>query len=263
VPLLLSIFRDITKRKRAEEDLIQAKEKAEEMNRLKDNFLLNMNHEFRTPMNSILGFSDLLVEELSQQENKEIFEFSKMIKQGGERLLKLLNNILDLSQIESNKMLLEIEPYFLHDSVDAVASVISIVAKEKGLNIETKIKSKKKALIDATRFEQVLINVLDNAIRFTPEGGITIEVDDGFDENNNPVGIVKVIDTGIGISPEFLPHVFEEFRQESVGTHRTHEGAGLGLSIVRSFLILMKGDIKIESEQGIGTTVTLFVPLAE
>jgi PAS domain S-box-containing protein len=262
VTLLLSIFRDITDRKKAEEDLIQAKEKAEEMNRLKDNFLLNMSHEVRTPMNAIIGFSDVLIEELSRHDNKEIHEFSKMIKKGGERLLKLLNNILDLSQIQTNKMLLELEPNFLHESVDAVTSVMSVIAIEKRLTLETKIKSTKKVLIDAARFEQVLINVLDNAIRFTPEGGITVEVDDGFDENKNPIGIVKVIDTGIGISPEFLPHVFDEFRQESVGTHRTHEGAGLGLSIVRSFIRLMNGNIKIESTVGVGTMVTIYVPLA-
>lgn len=254
---------EIKVRRKTQIELEQAKEKAEEMNRLKDNFLANMSHEFRTPMNAILGFSDLIMEELRNSDQKELFEFSKSLNNGGRRLLNLLNDVLDISQIEANKMFLNVETGFFVNAVEPVMSVLSILAKEKNLEMTTVINSKRKVYFDAQRFGQVLINIVGNAIRFTEKGKITIEVDEGTNEKNEPCGIVRVIDTGKGISKEFLPHVFDEFRQESEGYSRSHEGSGLGLTISKRLLNLMNGDIKVESEQGVGTTVTLFVPLAE
>ncbi|MBU2584996.1 MAG: PAS domain S-box protein [Bacteroidetes bacterium] len=235
----LSVQNDLTERIKNEEELKAAKEKAEEMNRLKDNFLANMSHEFRTPMNAILGFSDILMEELRNSDQEVLYEFSKSLNNGGRRLLNLLNDVLDISQIEANKMFLNVETGFLVNAVEPVMSVLSILAKEKNLEMTTVINSKRKVYFDAQRFEQVLINIVGNAIRFTERGKITIEVDEGANEKNEPCGIVRVIDTGRGISKEFLPKVFDEFRQESEGHSRSHEGSGLGLTISKRLLNLM------------------------
>jgi PAS domain S-box-containing protein len=259
----VGVYSDITDLIRKEEELIEAKDHAEEMNRLKDSFLANMSHEFRTPMNAILGFSDLLMERLRNSEHQDLYEFSKSLNNGAQRLLNLLNDVLDISLIEANKMYLNIEAGLLVNTVESVKSVLSILAKEKNLEMLTVTNSSRKAYFDTQRFEQALINVIMNAIRFTEKGKITIEVDEGTNEKNEPCGVVRVIDTGRGISKEFLPHAFDAFRQGSEGYSRTHEGSGLGLTISQRLMNLMNGDIKIESEQGVGTTVTLYVPLAE
>lgn len=251
---------DISEQRTAEMALREAKERAEEASRLKDSILANMSHELRTPMTAILGFSELLARRLKDQ---ELANYAQMIYRGGKRLLNLVNSIIDLARIEANKLSLRKQPHPIAETVHHVVDLLAILAERKSLQLHVRVAEDLIVDTDPQREEQVLTNIISNAIRFTDRGDITITARRRRPGEHRAGDIeINVRDTGIGISPEFLPHVFEEFRQESEGLARAYEGSGLGLTIARKLLERMHGEISIESVKNEGTTVTIVLPAA-
>jgi PAS domain S-box-containing protein len=257
---LLSVKEDITKRKQTEIELKDAKEKAEEANRLKSNFLANMSHELRTPMTGILGFAELMYNEINDPELKEM---SGMILKGGMRLTDTLNSILDLSSIEVNKIELKICDKNLIDLIKDSVRLFELSAKQKGVVVKfLPDKDTPKAKIDERLFVQVMNNLLNNAIKFTEEGEIKVLC--GRQETDKGSFVfVKVKDTGIGILPKDIEKIFEPFRQVSEGLNRKYEGTGLGLTISRKFIELMNGSLSVESKISKGSVFTVMLPVSK
>lgn len=252
------IFRDITERKQAETDLLAAKERAEEMNKLKTALLSTMNHEFRTPMNGILGFSDILEKEMDNEEHKL---FAHMIHNSAERLMKTLTNVIALARIAANSTPVHVVPVDLKAEVEEILHRFRGVAREKGLKLYfDSISSDVTAITDASLLREMITDLLNNAFKFTHKGSVTVQVfTDTYQDTY--CAATRIIDTGIGISPGFLPRIFDEFTQESSGVSRSYEGTGLGLTLVRRFLDLVGGDITVESEPGRGSIFTVYLPL--
>jgi PAS domain S-box-containing protein len=252
------VNQDITDRKRIEEEIIQAKNKAEEMNRLKSSFLANMSHELRTPMVGILGFSEILANEIDIEELKN---FAYSIHTSGKRLLNTLNLILDLSKFEAEKFdVVLINTNIIH-VVKNIVSEYSIFAEIKKIYLKTEIKEVEMySLLDERVFRSIIGNLLDNAIKYTNKGGVTIVIDKLVKDNKEYVE-VKVKDTGIGIPEEYLNTIFEEFRQVSEGWSRSYEGTGLGLTIAKKYTDLLKGRIEVESKLNVGSTFSVILPL--
>ncbi len=255
-------LRDVTERKRAQAVLVQAKRQAEEVAALKSTFLANMSHEIRTPLTAILGFSDVLAEEVEDPDQRE---FVDLIARSGRRLMDTLNSVLDLARLESSTDRLA------RNRVDVAALVAESVqmfqpaAAERGLRLDAEIEpgAVHEAILDEPALARVFHNLIGNALKFTEVGGITVHVHSEPAGLNGPEVVVRVCDTGIGIDEAFLPRVFGEFEQESSGVERTHEGAGLGLSISRQLVERMDGTIGVESRKGEGTTFTVTLRAAE
>ncbi|MBK7230379.1 MAG: PAS domain S-box protein [Ignavibacteriales bacterium] len=250
---LLAIIRDNTDRKKLELDLILAKDKAEEMDRLKTTFLANMSHELNTPMSGIIGFSELL---LSEMDNKNHREMAKIIYKSSKRLNETLNSILDLSKIESQKLDLKVSAIDLVTLLQECRYTFSDSVNKKGIEFNT-IFDQPKILInsDVNILHKVLCNVIDNSIKYTNEGKVDIMVSETANQ-----AIIKIQDTGIGIPQEGINHIFEPFRQGSEGLNRKYEGMGLGLTITKKYVELLGGKLAIESEQGKGTLITITLP---
>jgi signal transduction histidine kinase/ActR/RegA family two-component response regulator len=238
-------------------ELKKALKKAEEANYLKNAFLTNMSHEIRTPLNGIIGFSSLLETELAMIENQELYEFAKGIQQSGDRLLSLLNNIIDISRIEAHDIEVELHPCQLNDIVQNLIELHQFKANEKGLAFKFKPSEIKMVVADNTALTRIVNVVIDNAIKYTESGFVTITTQQvpGSDEV-----MLRVKDTGLGMDEEYLQHIFEAFRQESSGYNRSFQGAGLGLPLAKRFLDLMFGRISISSKRSVGTTVEIYLP---
>ncbi|HMB92833.1 MAG TPA: HAMP domain-containing sensor histidine kinase [Rhodothermales bacterium] len=245
-------FSDITERKEYEQHLIEAKEEAENLARLKSNLLANMSHEIRTPLTAVIGFSNILAEEASGEHQ----QFAHLIGQNGQRLMETLNSVLDLAQLEQGQMTCKLTLMNLVSEVQQILPMWQVMAGKRDLTLAMETQEDfMPALLDSKPLNRMLNNLIGNAIKFTHEGGITLSV--GGDAEQV---WVKVIDTGIGISASFLPHLFEEFSQESTGLARAYEGNGLGLAITRRLVESMKGTIEVESEKEVGTTFTVAFP---
>lgn len=252
--ILIAIIRDNTERKRLERELISAKNRAEENDRLKTIILTNMSHEFNTPMSGILGFSEILQSEIDNSEHKEML---MQIHKSSKRLNDTLTSIIDLSKIESQQVELDYRKIELNSLIDETIFLHKDQIESKGLTIRAdKYKSSIIFRTDINILQKILNNVLSNAIKFTRTGEITVL----SDADNNNVKLV-VTDTGIGIPPEKLNIIFEPFRQASEGSARHFEGTGIGLTITKRFVDLLGGTIKIESEPGKGTSVILTFPV--
>ncbi|MEX0779498.1 MAG: PAS domain S-box protein [Balneolales bacterium] len=244
-------------RKHFEDKLVVQKATAENLNRLKTNFMANMSHEIRTPLNSILGFNTLLEEQL---DDPDLSYFTSKINKSGERLLATINDLLDLAKIESNKTKLRMSHYNVGDQVESAVSLLSALAIKKNLRLIASIKKKNIfAELDANIFAQILNNTIGNAIKFTETGQVEVIVDT-LNSIENDVISLQIRDSGVGIDEDFLSQVFDEFKQESEGLSRHYEGTGLGLTITKKIVELLKGTISINSIKGVGTTIEILIP---
>jgi PAS domain S-box-containing protein len=252
----LGIKEDISEKKRIIEELKTAKEKAEEMSNVKSSFLANMSHELRTPMMGILGNAEIIS---ISTEDIEIKDMASAIYTSGQRLINTLNLILDLSRIEANKESLDIESLEVVSIIKDVVDHYSSAAWQRNLSLEfiTKL-DKIYSNLDERLFREVLNNLINNAIKFTNNGGITVSLSTDADKM-----IIKVIDTGIGIPSESLGIIFEEFRQVSEGYGRNFEGTGLGLTITKKFVEKLGGKISVESKTDIGSVFTVVFPITK
>jgi signal transduction histidine kinase/CheY-like chemotaxis protein len=249
-------FFDITEKKREKLELREAKEAAEAASVAKSMFLANTSHEIRTPLNAILGTADLLDEtELTPDQR----QFVDILGSAGQTLLDLVNDVLDLSKIEAGGLELDAAPFRLDELVEEVVDVFAIHAHQKSLELVGRLGNDVPAAVvgDATRLRQVLLNLLGNAVKFTDRGevGLSVQVAGGARDADAPVRLdFEVWDTGPGIPLDARTRVFERFTQADPSTTRKHGGTGLGLTICRSLVELMGGEMKLESEVGAGST---------
>ena len=231
----------------------QYREIAAEMMRLKSAFLSNMSHEIRTPLTSIIGFADILGEQVDDANR----EFTQLIEESAQRLMGTLGAVLDLAQLEGHSLEIKLEPTDLIAHTKALVASYAELAEEKGLTLEVDAGPEISAgvFVDQSAQDRVMHNLVSNAIKFTRKGKVVV----GIQADQEKV-ILKVEDTGIGIGKEFLPHIFDEFQQESKGIARIFQGSGLGLAITKRLVELMGGTIQVESKKGKGTTFTVTYP---
>ena len=243
------------------EELKQAMEAAEEASSAKSGFLANMSHELRTPMNAIIGYSEMLMEDAEDDGNQAAVDDLKKIHGAGTHLLSLINDVLDLSKIEAGKMELYLETFEVASLVEGVVSTIDALVKKNANRLEVEVdRSLGEMHADITKVRQALFNLLSNAAKFTHEGEIGLSVH-AEEIDGEPWIRMAVSDSGIGIRPDKIDQVFEEFSQADDSTTRDYGGTGLGLPISRRFCRMMGGDIAVESTVGEGSTFTIRLPV--
>ena len=238
-------------------ELIIARDKAEESNRLKSHFLSLMSHELRTPMMGILGFSEILKEELKE---KELSEYADNLFNASTRLKDTLEAILNMSRIESSKQNMEISEFDIVEKIKELLKTHTSKANLKGLALNFKPDSESTiAYLDSVKFEIIFNNIVDNAIKYTRQGDVSVNLT-VTNENKVRYHKITVKDTGIGIPEEMHDVIFDEFRQADEGMGRNFEGVGLGLSLVRKYIHAMNGEISLQSTPGMGTEFTILLP---
>jgi signal transduction histidine kinase len=249
----------------ANEQLADANEQLRELDRLKSRFLSMVSHELRTPLSAIQGFAEMLLAEIygplsDRQENA-----LHRITTNTSRLLFLVNDLLDQARIEAGQISLQVSPFSPKDLAGEFHSTMNVLAQAKGLTLTTKVDPTMPATIygDEKRLHQIMVNIANNAIKFTDEGTVRLKIypdDDG--DGQKPRWVIECSDTGPGISEEDQTTIFEPFRRVDDSRTREHLGVGLGLAIVKELVELMEGEIELESEVGVGSTFTIWLPLS-
>ncbi len=258
--LVSSSIRDVTDRKRAERALYEKNVELEKANRAKDWFLASMSHELRTPLNAILGFTGTLLMRLPGPLTSDQEQQLKTVQVSARHLLSLINDLLDLAKIESGKVELRTEPVSCRHVLDEIVTTLRPLAEAKGLGFNYRMTDGEvTARTDRRAFSQILLNLANNAIKFTTQGHVTIEVKDADDAGYLDI---SVTDTGIGISPESQQRLFNAFSQVAAEGQKP-EGTGLGLHLSQKLAELLGGSIRVRSTLGVGSTFTLSLPRSE
>lgn len=259
----IGIRLDITELKEREVELEEAQRRAVLADRAKSEFLANMSHEIRTPMNGVLGMAELLAKSELDSRQKT---FTDIIVKSGNALLTIINDILDFSKIDSGQLVLDPVPFHLAEAIEDVATLVSTRAKEKDLELIVRVPPdlQEHYVGDVGRIRQIITNLVGNAVKFTDSGHVFVDVS-GQEFETSTLLKVRVTDTGIGIPPEMLEHVFDKFSQVDASSTRRHEGTGLGLAITSRLVSLMGGTMGVESVEGEGSTFwfTLALPRAQ
>ena len=270
-----AIIRDITDRKQTEARFREAQEKymrelvetngelelrnreIERANRLKSEFLASMSHELRTPLHTIIGFSELLAEELQGPLNDKQKRFVGHIHRDSLHLLELINDILDLSKIEAGRLELRLEAFDFSAVVEESLAAVRAVVRAKSIDTHTDVRVTEAIEADRLRVKQILVNLLSNAAKFTPEGGrVSVHA-----RVEGPLVVTSVIDTGVGIAAEEQEAIFDEFYQTGVTTKGVREGTGLGLAITKRLVESHGGEIQVDSKPGSGSRFTFTIPI--
>lgn len=254
------LISDMTETRNYIEEIKLVREQAEQANRAKSAFLANMSHEIRTPMNAIVGLSDIIMEE---SRGREVYEYACDIKSASRNLLSLINDILDLSKVEAGRMELVMTEYHVKALVDEVLNMMDVVASQRGLALKREFDMTMpcRYLGDEGRVKQILINILNNALKFTKQGYVALSVAGERGETAETERLIfRIEDTGCGIREEDVKEIFDNFKQVDSKRNRMVEGTGLGLSITKHLVELMQGTIKVESVYGEGTVFTVEIP---
>ena len=257
---MIGSMQDITERKNAELEILKAKVAADEAKKTQEQFLANMSHEIRTPMNGIIGMAQLMA---GTDLNREQKEYVETIRESATNLLVIINDILDLTKIAAGKILIEQVNYTFRDVINNSIKIAGFKAEEKGISITSEIDKRIHPVLvgDSVRLNQILINLIGNAVKFTEKGGVKIKVD-LLEEDNKSVKLqFSIQDTGIGISDDKLDSIFDSFTQASANTTRKYGGTGLGLTITKQLIELQGGTIGVSSKVGVGTIFTFSLPL--
>jgi signal transduction histidine kinase/DNA-binding response OmpR family regulator len=258
--LLVLALEDVTERRRVEGEVAKAKQAAEEANRTKSLFLANMSHELRTPLNAILGFSEMLQEDVVERKVPELAADLQKISTAGNHLLRLINDILDLSKIEAGKMDMHLERFGVLELVDEVASTVNLqVARNGNALVVNAAPDIGFMYSDLDKVRQGLFNLASNAAKFTHGGRIEITAERQLTDGVEWM-VFKVADTGIGLSPDQIVRLFQPFTQADASTTRRFGGTGLGLALTRRFCQMMKGDVTLSSTPGEGSVFTMILP---
>lgn len=242
-------------------ELKKSAEQAREASEAKTRFLFNMSHDIRTPMNAIIGFSDLLGKNLDNEE--KVREYLGKIKSSGNILMRIINQVLEVARIESGTAILKTEAANLSELFYSVNTVLESDIQMKGIHcsIDTNVQHKY-AFCDKTKLQEIYLNIMSNAIKYTPDDhAIHVTINETNFDDKKARYVFVCEDTGIGMASEYLPHIFDEFSREHTATENKVSGTGLGLSIVKSFVELMNGRIHVESKPGKGTKFTVEIPL--
>jgi PAS domain S-box-containing protein len=247
------VIRDITQQERQKAELIQAKERAEQSDKLKDAFIANISHEIRTPLHIIIGYSNLITNELSGQFYPEMETYFQSIRRGSARLMRTVEHILNISSIQVGTFQVRPEEVRVSDRVEELVQELRSLAQRKGIQLLFSTESPSAILyVDRYCLDQAVSNVVDNAIKFTKQGEVRVRV-----YNIDRRVCIEIADTGIGMSPEYLPKVFSVFSQEATGYTRPFDGLGLGLSLTKRYVEMNRGSVTVKSRKGKGSTFTL------
>lgn len=260
--LIATVFYLISSKKHRERqyeaELEKAAEQAKNANEAKTRFLFNMSHDIRTPMNAIVGFSGLLEKNL--QNERKAKEYLEKIQSSSNLLLRIINQVLEMARIESGTAVLQLKAEDMDALFHRVNTVFEEDVRKKNLQYHAVLDVRHHYVVcDQTKLQEIMLNIISNAIKYTPEGhSIYVEVHEAVSENHSKIRyIFSCEDTGIGMSEEYLPHIYEEFSREHSTTENKVPGTGLGLPIIKSMIELMGGSIQVESRQGIGTKFTI------